>query len=262
MQYLQTIASSTLVRSSLVRDLRGYEWAMTTRSGATAAKAVSRTAEVLAMREASLGRLGLSGLVLVRCGQVHGDDILHVPCSITASYRGRSVVLEPSDGLFSNCPDTALGIVTADCAAVTVVSPETGSYGIVHSGWRSTALNIAGKLVRNLCDNYGADPAMMLAVISPTISGKYYEVGTDVLDALAEDDRIADILPAPDSMGKAMLDLVSVIVAQLWLEGLAKVSIERPSLCTYERADLFHSWRRDADMGRMLTVIAKLGGCH
>ena len=49
----------------------------------------------------------------------------------------------------------------------------------VHAGWRGTVLRIAGKTVRILMDEYGADPRLMKAGIAPSIGPEAFEVGEE-----------------------------------------------------------------------------------
>ena len=73
------------------------------------------------------------------CRQVHGDGIYCL---------GQDSALPPFDGydaIWSPEPVNA-GVFTADCLGVALISPD-GQRAIVHSGWRGTAADIAGKVV-------------------------------------------------------------------------------------------------------------------
>jgi polyphenol oxidase len=101
--------------------------------------------------------------------QVHGD----LAAVITAESAPKSPQV---DALLTRDPDVVLGIYVADCCAVYLVDPEKRAIGLVHSGKKGTALNIAGTAVRKMVTEFGANPADLVAQLSPCIRPPHYEV--------------------------------------------------------------------------------------
>jgi YfiH family protein len=261
MQYLSRRAGLTVVRSGLLDEAGEFEWLMTTREAAwaQAVHPISAAAESDDLRRKVLDAVGLPSACLVRCGQVHGDVILEASPEFAAKYSELGVLLEPADGLVANGSGLVLCIRTADCPSVAVCCGATGAFGIVHSGWRSTAMNIVGKLVERLCTTFGATPATMKAVVSPAISMKNYEVGGEVVEAVAA--TVSESGSFSERAGdKFRIDLSAVIALQLTDKGVPASNIELPELCTFERSDLFFSWRRARESGRMMSLVARRGG--
>ncbi|MCL2457500.1 MAG: polyphenol oxidase family protein [Desulfobulbus sp.] len=105
--------------------------------------------------------LGLRHLVSVR--QVHGDRILRVdPTHLDTEPEGY-------DALISPLPGIGVLIQQADCQAVLLEAPEAKVVAAVHCGWRGSVLDLIGKTIHCLRIEYGAEPAGLLAAISPSL---------------------------------------------------------------------------------------------
>jgi polyphenol oxidase len=100
--------------------------------------------------------------------QVHGNKVAVVssdspPVSVAA------------DAMVTIDRDIFLGIYVADCCALFLVDSEKKAIGLVHSGRKGTALDIAGETVRTMVDAFGTDPGDIVAQLSPCIRPPYYE---------------------------------------------------------------------------------------
>jgi polyphenol oxidase len=129
-------------------------------------------------RETALRRLdGFHEIVLRSFGarqlrlaeQIHHNVIAVVSVDSSAQSAG-------ADALITCDPSVFLGIYVADCCAVFLVEPEQRVIGLVHSGRKGTALNIAGAAVRKMSTEFGSDPGSILAQLSPCIRPPHYEV--------------------------------------------------------------------------------------
>ena len=95
--------------------------------------------------------------------------------------------------------------------------------------------------------------------LGPAVSGRRYQVGQDVVDAVCdglevacgdrearqEMLRSAGALLADPQSGKHRLDIRGSAALQLQRSGLGQEQIAQCPLCTVDEPDLFHSWRRD-----------------
>lgn len=119
-------------------------------------------------------------LILTR--QVHSDIIRAVTAEDCLGIDHH--VYPACDGLITATPGVALKVFTADCTPILLHDPVTGAVGAVHAGWRGTAMDIAGKAVAAMADNFGCDPSNIRAAIGPNIGPCCFETGSDVPEAM------------------------------------------------------------------------------
>lgn len=154
-----------------------------------------------------------------------------------------------TDGLITRIPGLTLAIQVADCAAVLLWDSKNKIIGALHAGWRGAAGNIVPQGIRRMVEE-GADPEYMKAFISPCISQKNFEVGTEVADQFP--DRFVNTI----DFEKPHVDLKGFLNDQLLDEGINQKSIDIRSECTMDNPDNFYSYRREgAQSGRMLALI-------
>ncbi len=175
--------------------------------------------------ERVLQEAGIDAKMLRRAQQVHGNKVALVG-DIGCSYP-----VEGVDGLFcSGKADCCLGIYVADCAAVWIYDPETGSRGLVHSGKLGTQQNIVGEVLSGMKKILGVRPADCIAVISPCIRPPHYEA-----------------------------DIPTAIAEQLAAAGLQPENIVDCGLDTAADLDTFYSYRVEkGNTGRMLALFGAL----
>jgi hypothetical protein len=117
--------------------------------------------------EAALRNFGAQQLRLAE--QIHSNSVAVVSVDSCAKSAG-------VDALITCDPQISLGIYVADCCAVFLVAPKRRVIGLVHSGKKGTALNIAGAAVRKMSTEFGSDPLSIVAQLSPCIRPPNYEV--------------------------------------------------------------------------------------
>ena len=190
--------------------------------------------------------------------QKHGSASLVVDESFfKESLEVRRTLLRGIDALITNVPGYCVCVTTADCVPVLLYDRRLQVVAAVHAGWRGTVLRIAGKTVRILMDEYGADPRLMKAGIAPSIGPEAFEVGEEVVDAFREAGfEMSCILKRDADTGKAHIDLWEANRLQLLTEGLSAGNIELAGICTYAHPDEFFSARRlGIKSGRILSGI-------
>jgi hypothetical protein len=173
--------------------------------------------------------------------QEHGDRVLHVETPVFGTT--------PGDGQVTDRRGLLLGIRTADCFPVYLVDPDVPCLGLVHAGWRSSERRIVERAVRMLVETFGAKPGTMIAAFGPGICTGHYEVGPEFRD------RFDGFVERRE--GKLYLDLEGFNRSLLLSSGLQKENIVPAPFCTFERSDLFFSYRRD---GRILGEMWALLG--
>ena len=181
-----------------------------------------------------------SHLALRRLHQVHGDTV------VVADSRPASGTPPDGDALVARRAAEVLAILTADCAAVALGSPE-GVHGAVHVGWRGL---VARVLERSLEAMAGLGATAVAAGVGPCIGPCCYEFSGEDLDAVAA--RLGPGVRSTTTWGTPSLDLPAALRAALAAGGVALVHDDMR--CTACRADAY-SHRRHRDDARQALLV-------
>jgi YfiH family protein len=174
--------------------------------------------------------------------QVHGTHVR------TAPWEG----YPEGDAATADAPALLLGVETADCLPVLLVDPRRRAVAVAHAGWRGTAAGVARSAVRALLAG-GSRPDDLSAALGPAIGPCCYEVGDDVRAAFG---RGGAVFFRPGPRGRPHLDLRAANRGQLRDAGLRDDTLHDLADCTFCRADLYHSFRRDGSgAGRMISYV-------
>jgi hypothetical protein len=206
-------------------------------------------AAVARNRDAVVRALGFHPRAQVEASQVHGP----VVAVVTATDAGRRV--EGADGMITGDAGLVLAVHAADCVPILLADPRTRTVAAVHAGWKGTAAGVAVEAVRVMVDRFGTRPETVLAAIGPSIGPCHYEVDEPVVERLSVWPWWREVA-LPNPRGRWQLDLRAANRRQLTDVGVLPEHIEVLDLCTYCRADLFFSHRRDRITGRMSGMIA------
>jgi copper oxidase (laccase) domain-containing protein len=71
-------------------------------------------------------------------------------------------------------------ITFADCIPVALIVPDQNIVFSIHSGWRSTFLDITGDIIEFLIGEYSLKPDDFYIITGPAIKGKFFEVKEDI----------------------------------------------------------------------------------
>ncbi len=197
--------------------------------------------------------LGISNLVMGH--QQHTDTVK--PVTMADSGRGLSLKSrfpEGVDGLTTNTPGLALGVLGADCPGILLCDPVSKSIGAAHSGWRGTVMKIGAKTMLQMKTLYDADPKTTFAVIGPSIGQCCFETGLEVAEEFqrAYGDFYSKIGKRVGD--KAYLNLSAAICHDLEQTGIPKEQITVLPHCTMCENDTFFSHRK-GDKGRICGFI-------
>ncbi|HYW31624.1 MAG TPA: polyphenol oxidase family protein, partial [Gemmatimonas sp.] len=182
----------------------------------------------------SLERAGI--LRLCSAAQVHGATVVRHEDTWRGWLRVRGV-----DGHFTASRGTALAVTVADCTPVFIAHP-AGAIAALHAGWRGTAAGILG-VGMSMFERAGFPADECTVHLGPSICGRCYEVGPEVLTA---------VFGSPET-AKALLDVHDVLANQAARFRVS--SLTKSEFCT--RCDNAHFFsHRAGDTGRQLGVIA------
>jgi len=194
--------------------------------------------------------VGYSTGRLYEVTQVHGARVVHVDADVAPeAFRA----LE-ADALVSGATGCAVGIKVADCVAVLLADPETGSVAAAHAGWRGVAADVVGAAVQALAGGHGSLAASLRAAIFPCIGVSVFEVGDEVAAQIAAAVGSSQVVQL--GAAKPHVDLALSVRLQLVRAGLLDEHVETVSGCTFSEPSRFFSYRRDGGVtGRHLAAI-------
>lgn len=196
--------------------------------------------------------IGVNPYRLVFSNQVHDDRIKVVTKEDCADKIGGAGNIKGIDALITNEPGIALATFYADCVPVYLLDTKNRAIGLVHSGWRSTVLNISGKTVTAMANSFESEPENILAAIGPSIGKCHFEVDLPV----AEQFEGRYVTKADND--KYYVDLWEVIYDQLTSSGILDNNITMANLCTYCNNNIFFSHRADKGKTGSLAAIMEL----
>jgi YfiH family protein len=199
-------------------------------------------------RRRACGALGLGSFAVAR--QIHGSHVEQVGTEQAGTgFDGPSAAMRTADVLTTSAPGVAVAVLAADCVPVALADPGTGRLAVVHAGWRGIAAGVLASALE-LFD----DRAAICAVIGPAIGPDHYEVGEEVVEAVAA--ATDDAVVARRSDARSFLDLPLTVARFLTRNGVSLV--DRATECTACEAARFFSHRRDGPSGRQAMVAVRL----
>jgi copper oxidase (laccase) domain-containing protein len=176
------------------------------------------------LRPSHLGHvreMGFAPESLVLAEQVHGAEVAVVDRSCEGMCLG-------VDGLVSCTTGVVLGIFVADCCAILLMDPDSGSFGLVHSGKKGSEAGIVRRAIREM-RAMGANPANVHVALSPCIRPPSYEI-----------------------------DFAARIRSDCLEEGVQAAHLEDPGTCTSSDLSRYYSYRVEKGRtGRMLALLGR-----
>lgn len=214
---------------------------------------------------------------MIATDQIHETKIIKAERSMgLGSELTRKVT--GVDGFWADTPGLTLCASFADCLPVYLADPVGHRISLVHSGWKGTVGQIAGKAVKIL-ESQGSRPENMIAVVGPSISGDRYEVTEDVIAAFRgsqgndsekevsgafrkgsgnySEEELAAIFRRTDAK-HYLLDLWAAIYFTLVHGGVLPENIHFSGICTWENADILWSHRRSGGRRGNMNAFLKI----
>ena len=192
--------------------------------------------------------------------QVHSAKLITIAKAQTAEAEQTALSFPPqnlpeADGLMTNLPGVPLAVFYADCTPVLLLDPVQRVVAAVHSGWRGTVQKIAQRAVLAMHRQFGTKAEDVLVAMGPSIKQCHFEVDEDVyLEFLLHFGSAAEQFSVFRN-GKYYIDTDALNVHSLLQTGVCEEHISVCPLCTYCEKDLFYSYRRDGETGRMCAII-------
>lgn len=171
--------------------------------------------------------------------QIHGAHI--VVAEESSAYC-------PGDGIITR-RGIGIGVATADCCPLVILTPDPLCYGVFHVGWRGLQKGMVENAIAAFL-HMGLLSESLTAILGPAICGTCYEVGQEF------ESWARGFLHKSARADKHLLDIPGFVRHKLDNSHLAVVTM--PPACTYESAGL-PSYRREGDRcGRIITMACTL----
>ncbi len=186
--------------------------------------------------------------------QVHGARVVeadeHEGPLVVDGDDGLARLPEEADALVAARAGLVVGVRTADCVPLLLVSARDGWSAAVHAGWRGTIAGIATEAVC-AARRAGVDAQRLLAALGPSIGPCCYEVSPEIGEHF---DRAG--LPVVRGRARPHLDLREANRVQLERSGVPPAAIQQVGPCTRCASDRYHSYRADpAAAGRQVSWV-------
>lgn len=157
--------------------------------------------------------------------------------------------LVEADAAYSNQPDQICVVLTADCLPLLVCDNEGREIAAIHAGWRGLLNGIIEKTLQKF--SVGRDSISVW--LGPAIGPSVFEVGADVRDVFIEQDERAQSAFKKRETGKWLANIYALAKIRLDKEHIT--SVFGGKYCTFTDDELFYSYRRDKNCGRMASLI-------
>uniref|UniRef100_A0A1S2M9Z0 Purine nucleoside phosphorylase n=1 Tax=Anaerobacillus isosaccharinicus TaxID=1532552 RepID=A0A1S2M9Z0_9BACI len=215
--------------------------------------------EVIANREKLANELQIALANWVFSEQVHGSNIKKVSkkdCG-AGTHELTNAILD-TDGLYTNDKNVLLASLYADCVPLYFYSPTYNIVGLAHAGWKGTVGGIGPKMVQRWTEDEQIPLEAIYVAIGPSISKEKYEVDDFVIS------KVKDVVTNHHHLlyeevkpNKYLLDLKELNKQLLIRVGIKEEHIFVSNYCTYKESDLFFSYRREQQTGRMMSFIGR-----
>ena len=153
---------------------------------------------------------------------------------------------QPADGFYTNKINEVCAIMTADCLPLFICNQAGDEIALLHAGWRG----LADGIIENGLKQFNSSSDDLIAWAGPTISRHFFEIGDDCKQQIGGSDKY---YRESERKGHYYADLYGLTGERLAEVGV--VNYKHSGYCTYGDDELFYSYRRDGETGRMVSLI-------
>ena len=174
--------------------------------------------------------------------QTHSTRVIQLP------YSGQNL---EADAVYTNVPHQVCAVMTADCLPVLFTTTSGNEVAAAHAGWRGLCDGVLEETVKY----FQAKPKDIIAWFGPAIGPTAFQVGIDVVKQFVAADEKAKLAFQPDAIEESKYLGNLYQIATQRLNNLGITQIYGGNHCTFNEKELFFSYRRDNQTGRMASVI-------
>jgi copper oxidase (laccase) domain-containing protein len=217
--------------------------------------------------------------------QIHSNRAVNAANPLySPSQKGGRGDLQQADASYTNESGVVCAVMTADCLPLLVCSMDGLQVAAIHAGWRGLLAGVIHNTVvamqiplnppASTCSGqaflkgeggkfYNTDLSSpdankvsrgdLLVWLGPAIGPDCFEVGAEVRDVFME--KSVEFVAAfkEQGNGKWFADIYQL--ARIELAALGITNVYGGTFCTFTQHEHFYSYRREAQTGRMATLI-------
>ncbi|MFO7867834.1 MAG: peptidoglycan editing factor PgeF [Bacteroidales bacterium] len=168
--------------------------------------------------------------------QIHSNSVHKVDSQYESPQQG--------DAFYTRKKGILLTITTADCAPILIHDTQYTIIAAIHSGWRGAHSHIIENTISELSQY--VTPESLHAYIGPMIQQSAYKVGEEFYTFF------------PSTYIQKIKNAFHFNLNQYIEDTLTKCNIgtiTNTKLCTHGNPNLFYSYRRDSETGRIMSYI-------
>ncbi len=180
--------------------------------------------------------LGFTGENLSITKQVHKDKV--------ALIKEPTLRSEGADALITGEKNIPLMSYSADCVPILLYDREKNVCSAIHSGWRSTALEISKRAILKMTESFGTKPSSVIAAIGPSIEKSCFQVGYEVYEEFRKTFSDLSFFSEDGDGEHYHADLWEAIHITLLSAGVKEENISLAAECTFCNKDIYFSSRR------------------
>jgi YfiH family protein len=159
----------------------------------------------------------------------------------------KTASLQQADASYTHEPGIVCAVMTADCLPLLVCSMDGRQVAAIHAGWRGLLAGVISNTV------VAMQQRNLLVWLGPAIGPDCFEVGAEVRDAFLGKSAEFNNAFKKQNNNKWLADIYQMARIELAALGITKVY--GGTNCTVTEHERFYSYRRDAQTGRMATLI-------
>jgi len=179
--------------------------------------------------------------------QIHSNHI------VKAEKKGAP---QQADASYSIESGVVCAVMTADCLPLLICSKDGKKIAAIHAGWRGLLSGVITNSIYELAKvSLNSKYDDLLVWLGPAIGPNCFEIGAEVREVFLEKSIRYENAFKPKTNGKYLADIYEL--ARIELNTLGIFNIYGGNYCTMTEKDLFFSYRRDNQTGRMATLIWK-----
>jgi len=164
--------------------------------------------------------------------QRHTDKVLILDSSVEPKI---------ADAVVTGRKDILIGVQVADCVPLLLYDKKMNVAGVVHAGWRGTALSILKKTLDVMTRRFMREPKNIMMAIGPSIRGCCYTVGPEVTEAVTHATGRGSYTSVRG--GKHCIDLALANRGQALSANIPESHIWISGECTFCNPDRYFSFR-------------------
>lgn len=165
----------------------------------------------------------------------------YVVCADQTSVRPEA------DASYTTKKNVVCAVLTADCLPVLLCDKQGTQVAAIHGGWRGLLNGIIENTLLKMSDSE------ILAWLGPAIGAQCFEVGDDVRSAFIDKSVQFSGAFKQQAKGKYLANIYHI--ASILLNQAGVRQIFGGNYCTVTDKERFYSYRRDAQTGRMASLI-------